>query len=93
MSQFLLPIPNSDRLAEILSRGKPVASRAYDDETWTARFVASDGARVQCFTVADITIDQAEIIASLRVDLCACEEAEFRMMVEDILAAAPDPPT
>ncbi|GAC1669024.1 MAG: hypothetical protein NVS9B2_13020 [Steroidobacteraceae bacterium] len=93
MTQFLLPIPNSDRLYEVLSGSTPVSSRAYDDETWTARFVASDGARVKCFTVADITIDQAEMIASICVDLCACDEAEFRMMVEEILAAAPDLPT
>jgi len=92
MTQFLSPIPNSDQLAKVLDERKIVSSRAYDDETWTARFVASDGVLVKCFTVSDITIDQAEIIASVGIDLGACQEAEFREIVEEVLAATPDPP-
>ena len=92
MAQFLAPIPNSDQLAKVLEKRESVSSRAYDDETWTARFVASDGFLVKCFTVADITIDQSEIIASVCIDPCAWQEAEFRDMVEQILSATPDPP-
>jgi hypothetical protein len=92
MARFLAPIPNGDRLAKILGNGKPISSRAYDDDTWTARFVASDGVSVKCFTVSDVTIDQAEIIASVSLDFSSWQEADFRDMVQRVLAATPDPP-
>jgi hypothetical protein len=92
MARFLAPIPNGDRLAKILGDGKPISSRAYDDDTWTARFVASDGVSVKCFTVIDVTIDQAEIIASVSLDFSSWQEDDFRDMVQRVLAAAPDPP-
>jgi hypothetical protein len=92
MARFLAPIPNGDRLAKILGDGKPISSRAYDDDTWTARFVASDGVSVKCFTVIDVTIDQAEIIASVSLDFSSWQEADFRDMVRRVLAATPDPP-
>ncbi len=92
MAQFLAPIPDSDQLAKVLEKGESVSSRAYDDETWTARFVGSDGTMVKCFTVADITIDQAEMIASVCIDPCVWQETEFREMVQRLLAATPDPP-
>ena|ERR1700678_1287768 len=62
MAIFLAPIPNSEQLAAVLANNAPVSTRAYDDETMTARFVESDGTIAKCFTVADITIDQAEMI-------------------------------
>jgi hypothetical protein len=92
MAQFLSPIPNGDRLAKILDNGKPISSRAYDDDTWTARFVASDGVSVKCFTVRDVTIDQAEMIAAVSPDFSAWQEADFRDMVKRVLAPTPDPP-
>jgi hypothetical protein len=92
MARFLAPIPNGDRLAKILGNGKPISSRAYDDDTWTARFVASDGVSVKCFTVIDVTIDQAEIIAAVSLDFSTWQEADFRDMVRRVLAATPDPP-
>jgi hypothetical protein len=92
MTRFLSPIPNGDRLGKILENGKPMSSRAYDDDTWTARFVASDGVSVKCFTVSDVTIDQAEMIASVSLDFSSWQEADFRDMVQRVLAAAPDPP-
>ncbi len=93
MAQFLFPIPNGDQLAKLLYERKSISSRAYDDETWTGRFVASDGTVVKCFTVADITIDQAEMIAAVCIDLSHWQEAEFRDTVEQVLAPTPDPPT
>jgi hypothetical protein len=92
MARFLSPIPNGDRLAKILDNGKPISSRAYDDDTWTARFVASDGVWVKCFTVRDVTIDQAEMIASESPDFSSWQEADFRDMVKRVLAPTPDPP-
>jgi hypothetical protein len=92
MARFLSPIPNSDQLAKILENGEPVSSRAYDDDTWTARFVASDAVVVKCFTVTDVTIDQAEMIASVCNDFSSWQEADFRDMVKRVLAPTPDLP-
>ena len=82
MAKFLAPIPNGERLARVLEDRHPLASRAYDDETWTARFVASDATLVKCFTVSDITIDQAEMIAAACPDIGGLELDEFRQAVE-----------
>ena len=90
MDRFLLEIPNREDLAKVLQEGKPVASRAYDDETWTARFVASDGRLVKCFAVTDITIDQAEMIAAACIDISAWDEALFRETVAQSLGPTID---
>jgi hypothetical protein len=81
MAKFLMGIPNGEELAKVLQDRESVSSRAYDDETWTARFVASDGQEVKCFTVTDITIDQAEMIAANCTDILGCDEVEFREAV------------
>jgi hypothetical protein len=85
MAKFLLDIPNSDDLAKVLRTREAVSSRAYDDETWTARFVASDGHVVKCFAVTDITIDQAEMIAAACIAIPAWDETEFREAVAQSL--------
>ncbi len=85
MARFLSPIPNGGQLAEVLGGRKPVSTRAYEDETWTARFVESDGNVVMCFTVSDITIDQAEMIEAAWEDICTLDEAAFRKTVERVL--------
>jgi hypothetical protein len=85
MANFLLDIPNSDDLARVLQDRKPVSSRAYDDDTWTARYVESDGKLVKCFAVRDITIDQAEMIAAACTDFFACDESSFREIVAQSL--------
>jgi hypothetical protein len=91
MAQFLSPIPNSDQLRQLLDSREAVSSRAYDDAAWTARFVASDGDVVTCFTVTGITIDQAEMIAALCIDISTWQEPEFRALVGRVLAPIPDP--
>jgi hypothetical protein len=91
MAEFLRAIPNSDELARVLQDRESVASRAYDDETWTARFVASDGQVVKCFAVTDITIDQAEMIAAAEVDVFSCDDAAFRELVAQALGPTFDP--
>ena len=85
MMDFLRPIPNSEQLAKILANGHAVSSRAYDDDAWTARFIASDGLSVKCFTVTDITIDQAEMIAAVCIDVSAWLEPTFREAVKRAL--------
>jgi hypothetical protein len=91
MAEFLLAIPNSEELAKVLQQRESVSSRAYDDETWTARFVASDGQVVKCFAVTDITIDQAEMIAASEPDVFSCDEATFREAVAQSLGPTFDP--
>jgi hypothetical protein len=44
--------------------------------------VASDATLVKCFTVSDITIDQAEMIAAACPDIGGLELDEFRQAVE-----------
>ena len=86
MARFLAPIPNSDRLAEVLAERKPISTRAYEDEAECARFVESDGIDVVCFTVTEITIDKAERIEAAWERICALDEEAFRATVEKALA-------
>lgn len=90
MAKFLSPIPNGDQLAKVLDGRKPTSSRAYEDEALTARFVESDGNVVMCFTVSDITIDQAEMIEAEWEGICALDEAAFRKTVERALKISLD---
>lgn len=91
MAQFLASIPDGEELSKVLQHGKSVATRAYDDETLTARFVASDGRTVKCYAVTDITIDQAEMIAAAAPDIFMFDEAEFRNAVALCLGPTFDP--
>ena len=91
MAAFIAPIPNGEELGKVLQQREAVTSRAYDDETWTARFVVSDGDVVKCFEVTDITIDQAEMIAAVSLDSAAWSEAGFRDAVALALGPAFDP--
>jgi hypothetical protein len=52
-------------------------TRAYDDENDTARFVISAGATATCFTVTNITIDQAEMITVECEKSAAWDELTF----------------
>jgi hypothetical protein len=90
MAKFLSPIPNGDQLAKLLDERKPVSSRAYEDEALTARFVESDGNIAMCFTVSDITIDEAEMIEAEWERICALDAAAFRKTVERALKISLD---
>src|SRR6202158_4210935 len=90
MAKFLAPIPNGEQLAKVLEDRHPLASRAYDDETWTARFVASDATEVKCFTVSDITIDQARRVAPACPDISGLALDEFSRTVEQALGPTLD---
>src|ERR1700732_4198575 len=90
MAKFLAPIPNGERLGRGFGYRHSLGSRAYDDETWTARFVASDAIEVKCFTVSDITIDQAEMIAAACPDISGLKLDEFRQAVEAALGPTLD---
>ena len=90
MAKFLSGIPNGEELGKVLQNKEAVSSRAYDDETWTARFVASDGHVVKCFAVADITIDQAEMIAAAYIEIPELDEVGFREVVAQSLGPTID---
>lgn len=90
MARFLAQVPYGEQLAKVLEDRHPLASRAYHDETWTARFVASDATEVKCFTVSDITIDQAEMIAAACPDVGGLELEEFRQAVAQALGPTLD---
>jgi hypothetical protein len=79
MAGFLAPIPDSAELAALLDGKQPLNTRAYDDTNQTARFVISDGDTATCFTVADITIDQAEMITLECEKADAWDEPAFRV--------------
>lgn len=85
MAAFLAPIPDSTELAALLAGMEPLNTRAYDDPSQTARFVISDGETVNCFTVPDITIDQAEMITVECEKSDAWSEAAFRLAAERAL--------
>ena len=90
VATFLSGIPNGEELGKVLQNREAVSSRAYDDETWTARFVASDGHVVKCFAVADITIDQAEMIAAAYIEIPELDEVGFREVVAQSLGPTID---
>ena len=64
MRLFLAPIPNAGSLEALLMERKSVSTRTYDDDEMLARFVRSDGKMVACYTVKEVTIDEAEMIAA-----------------------------
>ena len=78
MAAFLASIPDSEELAALLGTKEALNTRAYEDESQTARFVISDGTTVTCFTVTDITIDQAEMITIECEKSDAWSEGAFR---------------
>ena len=85
LTRFLASVPDSAELAKVLDDRKPVSTRAYEDETWTARFVESDGKTVMCFKIAPVTIDQAEMIEMQWERNVALSETAFKRAVEQAL--------
>jgi hypothetical protein len=85
MARFLSSIPNAEQLARLLHDRTPVSTRAYEDETFTARFVESDGTITMCFTVSPLTIDQAEMIEMQWEGNVALSETAFAKTVEQAL--------
>jgi len=85
LARFLAAIPNGDRLGKVLDERAPVSTRAYEDETQTARFVESDGRSVMCFAVPGITIDEAEMITLEWEGRCVLDAAAFSAAVHRAL--------
>jgi hypothetical protein len=85
MATFLSSIPNAEQLARVLADRTPVSTRAYEDDTFTARFVESDGIIVMCFKVSPLTIDQSEMIEMQWEVNVALSETAFARTVEQAL--------
>jgi hypothetical protein len=85
MARFLAPIPNGVQLAKVLEGRTPVSTRAYEDETETARFVESDGKAVVCFAIPGITIDEAEMITVRWEGVCTLDPVAFAAAVQEAL--------
>ena len=85
LAQFLSTVPNSEGLAQLLLTETPQNTRAFDDDAQLARFVISDGAVVTCFTVENITIDQAELITLACEEADTWDEASFRQSVARVV--------
>ena len=90
MGVFLSAIPNAEPLGRLLANGKALSTRAYDDDTQTARFVFCDATTVRCFTVTDITIDQAEMIAAACELVDTGDAQQVRDAVDTALGGASD---
>jgi hypothetical protein len=88
LADFLADIPYHDGLAQLLATRTPQNTRGYDDDNQVARFVISDGNIVTCFTVPDITIDQAEMITLACEEADAWDAASFELAVIRVLGAS-----
>ena len=87
LADFLETVPNSGGLAELLTSGQPQNTRAYDDDSQIARFVISDGSVATCFTVLDITIDQAELITLACEETDEWDEGSLQRAIDRVLGA------
>ena len=88
LEQLLADIPYHDGLAQLLATRAPQNTRGYDDENQIARFVISDGDVVTCFSVREITIDQAEMITLACEEANAWDETAFQQAVERVLGGS-----
>ena len=90
MTSLLAPIPDGDALGQMLAERQPGRSQAYHAETRTARYVVSDGKTVQCFTVTNLTLEQAAAVAAECDSIKLWEPRAFQAAVERALGAASD---
>ena len=77
MIQLLAGIPNGDELRSLLNEMGPGHLHAYHAPTRTARYVASDGDIVMCFTVIDVAPEQAATIAAECESITTWDDREF----------------
>lgn len=77
MIQLLAAIPNGDELRSLLNEMGPGHLHAYHAQTRTARYVASDGDIVMCFTVTDVAPEQAATIAAECESIATWDDREF----------------
>jgi hypothetical protein len=88
MAALLAPISNSDVLSHRLAERRPGRMQAYDRETRIARYVVTDGSIAACYTVTDLTLEQAATIAAECESISAWELVTFQAAVERALGAS-----
>ena len=77
MIRLLAAIPNGDELRSLLDEMGPGHLHAYHAQTRTARYVASDGDIVMCFTVINVMPEQAATIAAECESIATWDDREF----------------
>ena len=77
MIQLLAAIPNGDELRSLLDEMGPGHLHSYHAQTRTARYVASDGDMVMCFTVINVSPEQAATIAAECESIATWDDREF----------------
>jgi hypothetical protein len=88
MDVLLAPIPNGDQLRQRLLTRTSGRTQGYHEETRTARYVVSDGQLVLCFTVTDLTIEQAATIATKCDAITEWEYGAFQAVVERVMGSS-----
>jgi hypothetical protein len=85
MAQLLAPIPNGVELRSLLNEMGPGNLATYDAQTSTARYVASDGDFIMCFTVTEVSPEQATAIAAECELIAIWDDREFHAAVVRVL--------
>jgi hypothetical protein len=86
LAKLLAPISSSDGLRKMLGPGRSVAAKRYESEAQLAHFIFSDGATVMCFTVTEVTPDEAAAIAAACDEMGASWSTKaFKSVVEGLL--------
>jgi hypothetical protein len=91
MNALIEPIPKGEQLRKVLSSRTSGRWKAYHNETHSARYVVSDGEVVMCFTVTDLTLEQATTIAIECKAITEWDPSAFQEAVERALGAPFDP--
>ena len=91
MDALIAPLPNGEQLRQKLRQSlltrTPMRTKAYHEETRTARYVVSDGEHVVCFTVTDVTLEQATAIAAECSAMTVWDLPEFHAAAARALGA------
>lgn len=86
MKAFLKPIPHSDELALIVTKGTSGRTPYYDKHTNRLYYIGWDGTTIGCWTVTDIQFDQAvEIAAACDSEITTWNMGQFEAIVERVL--------
>jgi hypothetical protein len=59
MTPLLAPIRNLDKVSELLDKREAGFASEYDEEARTARYIVTDAWTVMCFSVTDVSRDEA----------------------------------
>ncbi len=62
VADILAPILDGPKLLELLNRREPGLASVYDAQARTARYLVSDVETVMCFSVTDVTREEASSI-------------------------------